>query len=84
MGKIDQTWMWKVGEHVRATRPRGDLGPLYPFTAGVFMALMMAQVLGLTFIVKINMLMLVFIMKAEKNSSQWSIHLVAFEFNLKD
>ncbi|TXG46457.1 hypothetical protein EZV62_028043 [Acer yangbiense] len=36
MGKIDQTRMWKVGERVRATRPKGDLGPLYPFTAGVF------------------------------------------------
>lgn len=44
MGKIDQTRMWKVGERVRATRPAGDLGPLYPFTAGVFVALMMAQV----------------------------------------
>lgn len=44
MGKIDQTRMWKVGERVRSTRPKGDLGPLYPFTAGVFVALMMAQV----------------------------------------
>ncbi|KAF8411041.1 hypothetical protein HHK36_003580 [Tetracentron sinense] len=44
MGKIDQTRMWKVGERVRSTRPEGDLGPLYPFTAGVFVALMMAQV----------------------------------------
>ncbi|TMW98704.1 hypothetical protein EJD97_003606 [Solanum chilense] len=44
MGKIDQTRMWKVGECVRATRPAGDLGPLYPFTAGVFVALMMAQI----------------------------------------
>lgn len=44
MGKIDQTRMWKVGERVRATRPQGDLGPLHPFTAGVYMALMMAQV----------------------------------------
>ena len=44
MGKIDQTRMWKVGERVRAQRPAGDLGPLYPFTAGVFVALMMAQV----------------------------------------
>ncbi|XP_016502402.1 ketol-acid reductoisomerase, chloroplastic-like [Nicotiana tabacum] len=44
MGKIDQTRMWKVGEHVRATRPSGDLGPLYPFTAGVYVALMMAQI----------------------------------------
>jgi hypothetical protein len=45
MGKIDQTRMWKVGERVRATRPKGDLGPLCPFTAGVFVALMMAQVI---------------------------------------
>jgi hypothetical protein len=44
MGKIDQTRMWKVGEKVRATRPQGDLGPLHPFTAGVYVALMMAQV----------------------------------------
>ncbi|XP_037494772.1 ketol-acid reductoisomerase, chloroplastic [Jatropha curcas] len=44
MGKIDQTRMWKVGERVRATRPKDDLGPLYPFTAGVFVALMMAQI----------------------------------------
>lgn len=44
MGKIDQTRMWKVGERVRSTRPEGDLGPLHPFTAGVYAALMMAQV----------------------------------------
>ncbi|CAN4103249.1 unnamed protein product [Withania somnifera] len=44
MGKIDQTRMWKVGQRVRATRPAGDLGPLYPFTAGVYVALMMAQI----------------------------------------
>ncbi|KAL5203494.1 hypothetical protein ABZP36_014446 [Zizania latifolia] len=44
MGKIDQTRMWKVGEKVRATRPEGDLGPLHPFTAGVYVALMMAQI----------------------------------------
>ncbi|KAF3615920.1 Ketol-acid reductoisomerase, chloroplastic [Capsicum annuum] len=44
MGKIDGTRMWKVGERVRATRPAGDLGPLYPFTAGVYVALMMAQI----------------------------------------
>ncbi|KAI3945925.1 hypothetical protein MKW98_007274 [Papaver atlanticum] len=44
MGKIDQTRMWLVGEKVRATRREGDLGPLYPFTAGVFVALMMAQI----------------------------------------
>lgn len=44
MGKIDQTRMWKVGERVRAVRPPGDLGLLYPFTAGVYVALMMAQI----------------------------------------
>ncbi|KAL7000548.1 ketol-acid reductoisomerase (NADP(+)) [Sarracenia purpurea var. burkii] len=44
MGKIDQTRMWKIGERVRAVRPAGDLGPLYPFTAGVYVALMMAQI----------------------------------------
>ncbi|RID54489.1 hypothetical protein BRARA_G01807 [Brassica rapa] len=44
MGKIDQTRMWKVGERVRKSRPAGDLGPLYPFTAGVYVALMMAQI----------------------------------------
>lgn len=44
MGKIDQTRMWKVGQRVRAARPAGDLGPLHPFTAGVYVALMMAQI----------------------------------------
>ncbi|CAE6076680.1 unnamed protein product [Arabidopsis arenosa] len=44
MGNIDQTRMWKVGERVRKSRPAGDLGPLYPFTAGVYVALMMAQI----------------------------------------
>jgi ketol-acid reductoisomerase len=44
MGKIDGTRMWKVGEKVRASRPKGDLGPLHPFTAGVYCALMMAQI----------------------------------------
>ncbi|KAJ9170845.1 hypothetical protein P3X46_018912 [Hevea brasiliensis] len=44
MGKIDQTRMWKVGERVRSVRQAGDLGPLYPFTAGVYVALMMAQI----------------------------------------
>lgn len=48
MGKIDQTRMWKVGQRVRAVRPAGDLGPLYPFTVGVYVALMMAQV-GISF-----------------------------------
>ena len=44
MGKIDETRMWRVGEKVRASRADGDLGPLHPFTAGVYVALMMAQV----------------------------------------
>ncbi|EEC79737.1 hypothetical protein OsI_21076 [Oryza sativa Indica Group] len=44
MGNIDQTRMWKVGEKVRSTRPENDLGPLHPFTAGVYVALMMAQI----------------------------------------
>lgn len=44
MGNIDQTRMWKVGEKVRSTRPAGDLGPLHPFTAGVYVAGMMAQI----------------------------------------
>lgn len=48
MGKIDETRMWKVGERVRAVWPAGDLGPLYPFTAGVYVALMMAQVESFT------------------------------------
>ena len=46
MGNIDQTRMWKVGQKVRSTRPAGDLGPLHPFTAGVYVALMMAQVIN--------------------------------------
>ncbi|CAA6671550.1 unnamed protein product [Spirodela intermedia] len=44
MGNIDQTRMWKVGEQVRSKRPAGDLGPLHPFTAGVYVAVMMAQI----------------------------------------
>ncbi|KAG8490809.1 hypothetical protein CXB51_014019 [Gossypium anomalum] len=44
MGKIDQTRMWKVGEHVRATRAKDDLGALCPFTSGFLCALMMAQI----------------------------------------
>jgi ketol-acid reductoisomerase len=44
MGKIDGTRMWMVGENVRASRPKGDMGPLHPFTAGVYCAVMMAQI----------------------------------------
>jgi ketol-acid reductoisomerase len=44
MGKIDGTRMWKVGEKVRSSRPQGDLGPLHPFTAGVYCTFIMAQI----------------------------------------
>lgn len=43
MGKIDQTRMWKVGEKVRATRDESKI-PMNPFTAGVYVATMMATV----------------------------------------
>jgi ketol-acid reductoisomerase len=44
MGVIDRTHMWKVGEAVRASRAEGDMGPLHPFTAGVYCATMMSQI----------------------------------------
>jgi ketol-acid reductoisomerase len=43
MGKIDRTETWRVGEKVRAQRVEADI-PLDPFTAGVYVATMMAQV----------------------------------------
>ncbi|GFR45619.1 hypothetical protein Agub_g7026 [Astrephomene gubernaculifera] len=43
MGKIDQTYMWKVGQRVRAQRDESKI-PLNPFTAGVYVAIMMATV----------------------------------------
>ncbi|EFJ48783.1 hypothetical protein VOLCADRAFT_74529 [Volvox carteri f. nagariensis] len=43
MGKIDQTYMWKVGQRVRAQRDESKI-PLNPFTAGVYVAVMMATV----------------------------------------
>jgi ketol-acid reductoisomerase len=43
MGKIDGTETWKVGEKVRAKRVEDEI-PLDPFTAGVYVATMMAQV----------------------------------------
>lgn len=44
MGKIDQTYLWKeVGQRVRANRKEEDI-PLNPFTAGVYIATMMATV----------------------------------------
>ena len=43
MGKIDGTRMWRVGERVRAKRVEDEL-PLHPETAGLYCAIMMAQV----------------------------------------
>lgn len=43
MGKIDQTHMWQVGKKVRAERDEDKI-PLNPFTAGVYIAVMMATV----------------------------------------
>ena len=43
MGKIDGTRMWRVGEQVRARRVEDEL-PLHPETAGLYCAIMMAQV----------------------------------------
>ena len=43
IGKIDATTTWKVGEKVRAKRDESKI-PLNPFTAGVYIAVMMAQI----------------------------------------
>lgn len=43
MGKIDQTHMWQVGKKVRAERVEENI-PMNPFTAGVYIAVMMATV----------------------------------------
>lgn len=43
VGKIDGTDTWQVGERVRAARNDDDI-PLNPFTAGVYVATMMAQI----------------------------------------
>ena len=43
VGKIDETETWKVGEKVRAERDEDNI-PLNPFTAGVYVATMMAQI----------------------------------------
>ena len=43
VGKIDGTDTWKVGEKVRAARDDDNI-PLNPFTAGVYIATMMAQI----------------------------------------
>ena len=42
VGKIDGTYTWQVGEEVRASRDEDKI-PLNPFTAGVYIATMMAQ-----------------------------------------
>jgi ketol-acid reductoisomerase len=43
MSTIDQTEMWRVGERVRAERVEEEI-PLDPFTAGAYVATMMAQI----------------------------------------
>ena len=43
MGKIDGTQMWRVGEKVRAKRVEGQI-PVNAFTAGAYIATMMAQI----------------------------------------
>ncbi len=43
MGKIDGTRMWQVGEKVRADRG-GTMPKVNPFTAGLYCAVMMAQI----------------------------------------
>merc|ERR1719223_1125015 len=43
VGKIDGTNTWTVGEQVRANRDEENI-PLNPFTAGVYVATMMAQI----------------------------------------
>jgi ketol-acid reductoisomerase len=43
MGKIDGTETWKVGAKVRARRVEDKI-PTHPFTAGVYIATMMAQI----------------------------------------
>ncbi|HEX3783022.1 MAG TPA: ketol-acid reductoisomerase [Pseudonocardiaceae bacterium] len=43
MGKIDQANMWLVGQKVRADRVEDEI-PLDPFTAGIFLGVMVAQV----------------------------------------
>lgn len=43
MGTIDNTHMWKVGEQVRTERTGKKL-KVNPFTAGVYIAVMMAQI----------------------------------------
>lgn len=42
VGKIDGTYTWQIGEKVRASRDEDNI-PMNPFTAGVYVATMMAQ-----------------------------------------
>lgn len=42
VGKIDGTYTWQIGEKVRASRDESNI-PMNPFTAGVYVATMMAQ-----------------------------------------
>jgi len=44
VGKIDGNDTWQVGEKVRAARKEDETPPLNPFTAGVYIATMMAQI----------------------------------------
>jgi len=43
VGKIDGTYTWQIGEKVRASRDEDKI-PLNSFTAGVYVATMMAQI----------------------------------------
>jgi ketol-acid reductoisomerase len=43
MSTIDGTQMWQVGQKVRARRAE-QTTPLHPFTAGVYVGTMMAQI----------------------------------------
>jgi ketol-acid reductoisomerase len=43
MGSIDTTQTWRVGKDVRAKRVE-DMIPIHPFTAGAYLATMMAQI----------------------------------------
>lgn len=43
IGKIDGTFTWKVGEKVRAARDESKI-PFNPTTAGIYVAVMMAQI----------------------------------------
>jgi ketol-acid reductoisomerase len=43
MGTIDQATMWRVGQKIRPDRVDDDI-PLDPFTAGVYIGVMVAQV----------------------------------------